>query len=230
MPTSMPTKPNLYALTLEAQEVDGELAIALDKASSSDPEEQVEAETLITGLLERASTNQALLRQKANAICHIHEALLGKAEYLRKSAAERLEKAKAEERAAERLLDYLTRCLTALNPGQTSFSLPEYTIKARTSQAVEVEAEGDLSKDLCRYDLTIRLASGAGAGETVDQLLAVATETMRDLFELDPSQYEIKLESAPDKAAIKAAIKAAAQDGGTISGAQIVTRVNWKIQ
>lgn len=221
----MPTKTNLYALAIEAQEVDGELAIALDKASSPDPEEQAEAEALITGLLERANANQALFQQKANAICHVREALLGKAEYLRKSAGERLEKAEAEEKAAERLLTYLTQCLTALNPGQTTFSLPEYTVKARSSQAIEAN-EDLVPKDFCRHDLTVRINAGPGTAETVDQLLAVATETVRDLFELDGSQYEIKLKSAPDKTAIKAALK----DGDTIPGAQVVTRTNWKIQ
>lgn len=221
----MPTKPNLYALTLEAQEIDGELAIALDKASSSDPEEQAEAEALITGALERANANQALLQQKANAICHIHEALLGKADYLRKSAAERLEKAKAEEQAAERLLNYLSRCLAALNPGQTTFSLPEYTVKAGRSQAIETE-DDEVPRDLCRHDLTVRVNAAAGASETVDQLLAVATETVRDLFGLTADQYKIELKSAPDKAAIKAAIKA----GNTVPGAELVTRLNWKIQ
>lgn len=218
--------PNLYALTIEAQEVDGELAIALDKASSPDPEEQAEAEQLITGLLERANTSQALLKQKANAICHVREALLGKAKYLRETAAERIAKAEAEEKAAERLLTFLVRCLTALNPGQSSFSLPEYTLKSRKNPP-KVDAKDDLLPPAFRrHELRIKLQSGEKNAEVADQLLAVVTETVRDLYSLDGSQYDIKLDSNADKTAIKAAIQA----GQQVEGASLIQSTTWSIK
>jgi hypothetical protein len=218
-----PATPSLYELALDSQEIDGELAIALDKASSEDPEEQQEAEDLITALLQRANTNQRLLHQKANSICYVRELLQGKADFLRKSAAERLAKAEAEERAAERLLGYLTRCLSALNPGQTKFDLPEYTVSARNSEAVE--ANNELLPASCkRYEVKVKLA--AGHAEAADQLIAVVQEAVRDLFSLGDDECSIVINAAPDKAAIKALLKA----GETIPGAHLIKRTSWSIK
>ncbi len=221
--TNRPTTSSLYELAIDSQEIDGELAIALAKASSEDPEEQQEAEDLITGLLQRANTNQGLLRQKANSICYVRELLQGKADFLRKSAAERLAKAEAEERAAERLLGYLTRCLSALNPGQTKFDLPEYTVSARNSEAVE--ANNELLPASCkRYEVKVKLA--AGHAEAADQLIAVVQEAVRDLFSLGDDECSIVINAAPDKAAIKALLKA----GETIPGAHLIKRTSWSIK
>jgi hypothetical protein len=214
---------SLYQLTLDSQAVDGALALALDKASSDDPEQQQEAEALITDLLQQANSNQSLLQDKANAICHVHEMLLGKAEFLRKSAAERLAKAEAEERAADRLLQYLTRCLTALNPGQKSFPLPEYTVASRSSEVVETDDEL-LPPDCKRYEIKVKLA--AGNPEAADQLIAVIDEAVRDVFELGPDQCEVIRSSAPDKATIKARLKA----GEPVLGAHLIKKTNWSIK
>jgi hypothetical protein len=224
--TLTPTKPpatSLYELTLETQEVDGQLALALDLANSDNPEQQAEAQALISSLLEQAAGNQAVLHRKANAICHVHESLLAKAAHLRQVAADRLAKAEAEERAAQRLLDYLTRCLSALNPGQRKFSLPEFTVSSRASEAVEVDP--DLVPDsLRRYGITVKLQPGNA--EAADQLISVITETIRDLYELPPSAYEVSCSSSPDKAAIKAALKA----GDPVAGARLDKRTNWSIK
>jgi len=214
---------SLYELAIDSQEIDGELAVALAKASSEDPEEQQQAEDLITALLQRANINQHLLRQKANSICYVRELLQGKADFLRKSAAERLAKAEAEERTAERLLSYLTRCLGALNPGQTKFDLPEYTVSARTSEAVE--ADDELLPASCkRFELKVKLA--AGQGEAADQLIAVIREAVRELFDLGDDECSIVINAAPDKAAIKALLKA----GETIPGAHLIKRTSWSIK
>jgi hypothetical protein len=223
--TLTPTKPkaSLYELTLEVQEVDGRLALALDLANSDDPEQQEQAQALITELLEKAADNQAVLHRKANAICHVHESLLAKAAHLRQVAADRLEKAAAEERAAERLLDYLTRCLTALNPGQKKFPLPEFTVASRPSEAVEVDPEL-VPDSLKRFEVKLKLQPGHA--EAADQITAVITETLRDLYEIAPSEYELVCNSAPDKAAIKAQLKA----GDPVAGARLDKRINWSIK
>jgi hypothetical protein len=218
-----PATPSLYELALDSQEIDGELAIALDKASSEDPEEQQEAEDLITALLQRANTNQRLLHQKANSICYVREMLQGKADFLRKSAAERLAKAEAEERTAERLLSYLTRCLGALNPGQTKFDLPEYTVSARNSEAVE--ANNDLLPASCmRHEVKVKLA--AGHGEAANQLIAAVLKVVRDRFNLSDDECSIVINAAPDKAAIKAQLKA----GAPVPGAHLIKRTNWSVK
>ena len=223
--TLTPTNPktSLYELTLEVQEVDGQLALALDLANSDDPEQQQQAQALIGELLERASGNQAVLHRKANAICHVHESLLAKAAHLRQVAADRMAKAAAEERAAERLLEYLTKCLSALNPGQRKFALPEFTVAARSSEAVEVDP--DLVPDsLKRFEVKLKLQPGHA--EAADQLVSVITETLRDLYQLPPSAYEVSCTNAPDKATIKAALKA----GDPVAGARLDKRTSWSIK
>lgn len=217
--------PSLYQVTLESQEIDGELAIALAKASSEDPEEQAEAELLITSLLERANDSQRMLLRKANGICQIREMLLGKAEYLRKAAAERLAKAEAEERAAQRLEDYLLRCLQALHPGQTKFELPEFTIASRTSEAIEVDPDETLPAEFTRVELKLKLAgAGSVSAESVRELVRSHVE---EALDLPGSTYQLsELSIAPDKTAIKDAIK----EGATIPGARLVKRRSWSIK
>jgi len=218
-----PSKPSsLYELSLEVQEVDGQLALALDLANSDDPEQQEQAQTLINELLERASDNQAVLHRKANAICHVHESLLAKAAHLRQVAADRLEKAAAEERAAGRLLDYLTKCLSALNPGQKKFALPEFVVASRPSEAVETGPE--LPAEFKRFEIKIKLQ--AGLHEAADQALAEITELLRDRLEIDPSRYEIKVVPADDKSGLKPLLKA----GQAIAGARLVKTDNWSIK
>jgi len=225
--TIAPTKPNsLFELTLEAQEIDGELAIALDRLGSDDPDVVAEGEQLITSLLQQASDNQRLLLRKANAICRIREALLGKAEYLRGAAADRLAKAEAEERSAQRLEEYLLRCLQALHPGQTRFQLPEFTISSRKSRAVEIDDDPDAPKlpaDLTRVELKLKLSSaGSARAQDIQQLLLDFLVEM-----LLPGDYELQEPRvAPDKTAIKAAIEA----GQSVPGAALVERRSWKIQ
>lgn len=215
---------SLYALTLEAQEVDGQLAIAFDKATSSDPEEQAEAEQLITDLMQRASGNTALLMQKANAICHIHESMLGKAGFLRKSAAERIAKADAEEKAAERLLSYLTRCLTALNPGQKSFSLPEYTLNSRKSTALEIDLDDNekIPAELQRHEIKVRFQPEAHADfEAVTKLVVHTLEQS-----LERGFCDVSTASVPDKPLIRATLKA----GGAVPGAKLVDQRTWHVK
>ena len=221
--TSTTPKPSLYSLTLESQEIDGELAIAMAKLTSGDEAEQAEAEEMITSLLERASETGNLLNQKANAICHVREALLGKAAYLREIAADRLEKAAAEEKAAEHLLTYLTRMLSALNPGQKKFALPEYTVSSRTSQAVEIE-DDDIPLEHCRFEIKVKL--DAGCQEAADQVVAVITETLRDHLGLQNSIWDIDVKTAPDKAGLKPLLAS----GQQVPGAQLVTRTKWSIK
>lgn len=217
--------PSLYQVTLESQEIDGELAIALAKASSEDPEEQAEAEALITSLLERANESQRMLLRKANGICQIREMLLGKAEYLRKGAAERLAKAEAEERAAQRLEDYLLRCLQVLHPGQTKFELPEFTIGSRSSEAVEVDPDEILPAEFTRVKLELKLTGvGSASAESVQELIR---DHIEEALELPGGTYQLsELSIAPDKTAIKDAIK----EGATIPGARLVKRRSWSIK
>lgn len=213
-----PATPSLYQIALDTQAVDGEMAIAFGLASSEDPEEQARAEELISSLLQRASGNSALLKQKANAICHVHESLLGKAAHLRQIAADRLAKAEAEEKAAERLLKYLTYCLSALNPGQPKFELPEYTVASRKSEAVVIDDEAELPVDCKRVEIKVKIAAGS------TELSAATIEALHNVPGFAGLDLEIK--SAPDKALIKSGLKAKT----AIPGAHLETRTSWSIK
>lgn len=227
---------SLYSLTLEAQEVDGQLAIAFDLACSEDPDDQAQAETMIAALLQQSADNQAIRLQKANAICHIHQGLLAKADFLRQVAADRIEKAKAEERSAERLLQYMVKCLSAANPGQKKFPLPEFTIANRPSEAVEIEIDTDeltgeetplVDPEYCRFEISLKLESGHS--EAADQVISVITETLRDVCELPGSAYTLKVKRAADKTVLKPVLKAL-EDGQSIKGARLDKRDNWSIK
>lgn len=217
---------SLYAITLETQEIDGELSIALAQLSTDDPAAHEEAEAIIGNLLERANTTQAALTSKCNSICHVIEGLRAKAEFLRSSAEDRAAKALAEDKAADRLTDYMTRCLGALHPGQKKFSLAEYTISKGGSEAIEVSDPGDLPDDLVRIKVEVRLSPGERTLEFADQVYSVINETLTDLFELNPSEYDVKIDRQPDKTAIKTAIKG----GRAVPGAELVQRTHWKIK
>jgi hypothetical protein len=242
---------SLFSLALESQAIDGELAIALAKLESEDPEEQATAEQLISNLLERAGQAHGLIEQKANAICFVREAMLGKAKYLRDTAAARIERAEAEERNAERLLSYLTTTLAKLHPGQKKFSLPEYTLASRASEAIEIDGdsfEACASNPYCRTEIRIKLSAGQKQIEAADNLAATAIELLRDLAELDAGDFDLTVTHAPDKAAIKDAIKgamvsavasctpgleasAAAQAAATaVPGACLVKRTTWGVK
>lgn len=225
--TLAPTKPSpsLYTLALESQEIDGELAIALAKLESEDPEQLAEAETLIEGLLARANDTQRNLARKANAICQVREALLGKAAYLRNAAAERLAKAEAEERNAQRLADYLLKTLQTLHPGQTKFDLPEFTIASRASEAVEVDLDETLPAEFTRVELKLKL-TGAGS-VSAEALRELVRSHIEEALDLPAGTYQLgELNVAPDKTAIKDAIK----EGASIPGAQLVKRRSWSIK
>ena len=212
---------SLYALTIEAQDVDGQLAVAFEMATSDDPEQQEQAEALIASLLQASHHNQSLLLQKANAICRVHEALLGKGRYLRQCAAERIARAEQEERGAERLLDYISRCLSALHPGQRSFSLPEFTLRSRSSSAVAIEDEQAIPPSLRRHEIRIRLSPEAHAA--LPPLLDLITQATASTA---PSCCEVLSTSSPDKASIRQACSG----GQPVSGARLERRTHWSIQ
>lgn len=193
---------SLYQIALETQAIDGELAIAMASATSDDPEEVEQAEALITGLLQRANTNATALKQKANAICAGIEALRGRAAYLKQQAISRTEKSKADEAAAERLLTYLVRTMTALNPGQTKFQLPDFTLSSRKSESVVIDPDASLPADLCRHEITIKIP--AGFGESGPELEAQLTEWLSErLGQQNAAQVEVSREGSPDKALVK---------------------------
>lgn len=218
-------KTTLWSLALESQEIDGQLAIAYDLISSEDPEERAQGETLITELLQTASANQALFKEKLNGLCHIREQVLGKAAHLRNLSKAWLEKAEAAEKQAESLLAYATRVLEATNPGQKKFELPEFTISSRASEAVDDETlNADvLPSNLTRAELRFRVHGATSA--TIRELEEAINQLLHEWptpLTIDWSETKV----AADKPAIKTALKA----GLKVPGAQLIKRRNWSVK
>lgn len=230
-------KTTLWSLALESQEIDGQLAIAYDLITSEDPEERAQGETLITELLQAASANQALFKEKLNGLCHIRESLLGKAAFLKQTAEARLEQAKAAEKRAESLLAYATRVLEATNPGQKKFELPEFTISSRRSKAVELDESypDDLPDKFFQSEITIKVT---GVDRTSVDALIESFQDELQKFARDvgnfPAVYpdmHCDWSITPGKRSpSKTAIKAAIERGQQVPGAQLVERRNWSVK
>lgn len=219
-----PATTSLWQLAIDTQEIDGELAVALDLLSG-DEDEQARANDLITSLLERAADKAALLKQKANAICHVREALLGKAAFLRKSAEERIARAEAEERTAERLLKYLITVLSRLHPGQKKFDLPEYTLASRTTKAIEIVDEALIPKDARRTELKLKLP--AGSSDLADKLITLLHEAMGEAAGGGiENAADLTISWSPDKKALKALI----ESGQGAPGARQVANTSWSVK
>lgn len=104
----------------------------------------------LTALLEQDAANKEALLAKADAYCAVIESLGLQARALRDVATSRVAYARTLEARASRLESTLIEVLTRLNPGATSFALPEHRITSRTTPAVD---DTDLDPDQIPDDL-----------------------------------------------------------------------------
>ena len=135
------TKPSLYGLALEQQGLQQEISALAERLHSDDAADMADAVVELEAvLLEQEQGREALL-SKADAYCWVIDQLRGQAAYRRQQAQRLADLAAQDEHKAERLQDTLVRVLTALEPDQTKFELPEHRISSRRSQAVELDPE-----------------------------------------------------------------------------------------
>jgi hypothetical protein len=151
LPVDAPSAaPSLWQLGVEAQELNSRiaaLALMLD-----DEDEVIRASAIeeLEGLLEADSTSKAALERKGDAYCWVIENLRAQASY-RKQQADRLKTlALADEERAQRLEEALVTVLTRLQPEAKEFTLPAHQLRSRRSEAVEIEDEELLPRDLVR--------------------------------------------------------------------------------
>lgn len=200
---------SLFHLAMEAQEIDGELAIAVAQLSSDDPEEAAQAEDLIQGILERANTNQQALLDKANQMAFVAKALQNRADYFKQEQKRFKEKSDQDQTDSERLMRYMVRALAALHPGKTEFRLAQFDLKSRQSETTEVISEDSIPADLCRHTITIDVPSGMG--DTGPKLHQAISDWIADAYDLSPSLLGSllpTLTSSIDKKLAKEHIKA----------------------
>lgn len=135
---------SLYALGIQAQYIDGEIALAAEMLESDDPEQEATAVAVITEYLEAAAHTKSLLADKADRVCTYIDHLEAVARYRKDQAARLAALAAADAKRAEQLKSYMTKVLTALNPDQTKFSLPTHELRSRKSTSVVIDSELDI--------------------------------------------------------------------------------------
>ena len=146
---------SLYHLGLQAQEISGEIALALELIDSEDIEERETGEALI----QQYFAAKGQLETKADNYCYVIQSVLRERALFRKEQAKReyerlVALAEADERKAQRLENLLIDVLTKLEPGQTRFELPRYRISARSSASVEITDEDLIPEDMLRVKTT----------------------------------------------------------------------------
>lgn len=233
----------LFALALDAQEIDGELALAMGLLSSEDPDERQQGEELIAALLETASEANDALVARSDQLLEMAQWLQARAAHLKATAKQRLEAAAREEEAADALIARVGAVLHFRNPGQTTFALPEHKLASRKIASVEVT---DLSAIPDRYagvEVKIRVpATGAATNhetlvqEVIDQLdnLGVAGEV---LWEKKPDKKLITARLRERKAfqeqlermTLSSEDSAAAEAALDVPGATLEEGRSWRI-
>lgn len=152
-PTASPT--SLYHLGLQAQEISGEIALALELIDSDDVDERETGEALIQQYFDA----KGQLETKADNYCFVINNVLRERALFRKEQAKReyerlVALAEADERKAQRMETLLIDVLTKLNPGQVRFELPRYRISSRVSTSVEITDEDLIPEDMLRVKTT----------------------------------------------------------------------------
>jgi hypothetical protein len=153
---------SLFHLAMEAQEIDGELAIAVAQLSSEDPEEVATAEELISSILQRANTSQQSLLDKVNQMAFVVKSLENRADYFKQQVETYKEKSNRDQADSDRLLRYLVRTLAALHPGKKEFHLSDYDLCSRQSDSTEILDDQQVPPDLCRHEIIIQVPAGKG--------------------------------------------------------------------
>lgn len=147
---------SLYALGIQAQDISGEIALAAELLATDDPEQEASAVRLIEQYLSAQEHTAGLILSKADHICYFRDKILAQANFRKQQAKRLAELADADFKRAQSLQDYMMKVLTALHPGQSSFSLPSYEIKSRRSSSVVIEDESALPDEFLVSQTTYR--------------------------------------------------------------------------
>jgi hypothetical protein len=145
----------LYHLGLQAQEISGEIALALELIDSEDIEERETGEALI----QQYFAAKGEVETKADNYCFVIQNVLRDRARFRKEQAKReyerlVSLAESDERKADRMERLLIDVLTKLDPGQSRFDLPRYRISSRSSTSVEITDEDLIPEDMLRAKTT----------------------------------------------------------------------------
>ena len=197
---------SLFHLAMEAQEIDGELAIAVAQLSSEDPEEVTAAEELVSSILQRANTSQQALYDKVNQVAFVIKALENRATYFKQQAKTYKEKSDRDQADSDRLLRSTVKILAILHPGKKDFHLPGYDLCSRQGDSTEIVDDQQVPPDLCRHEITIEIPTGNG--DLASNLHQALSDFITGIVgDADPSHLLPSLKSTADKKLVKERIK-----------------------
>lgn len=140
---------SLYALGIQAQDIAGEIALAVELLESDDPEERQAAIELVEHFLEAADHTQSLLMEKSDKIAYYIDILRAQSDFRKQQASRLADLAAADARRADKLLTYMTAVLSRLHPDKLKYSLPSHELTSRAvNDKVEVIDEDLIPDDL----------------------------------------------------------------------------------
>jgi len=233
MPDSIPTgtiaRPSraLFAIALDAQEIDGELALAMALVSSEDPEEREQGESLVTSLLEAAGDTSEALVTKSDQILEIAQWMQARAAHLKETAKQRLAAAALEAKAAEALINRVATVLAFRHPGQRSFALPEHTLKGRATASVSIADLEELPDAFAGIEVKIKVAA-----TSTDTDHEHFVQSVVDAVNAAGVLGEVTFDRKPAKALIAKAIKGASREEAAsppVPGAELKNHTSWRI-
>lgn len=210
----------LFALALDAQGIDDELALAMSLLSAEDPEERQQGEELIAALLEAAGETSDALVTKSDQLLEMAQWLQARAAHLKATAKQRLEAAAREEDAADALVARVAVVLHFRNPGQTTFALPEHKLASRKTTSVEVTDLAAIPDRYAGVEVKVRVPA---TGQVTNHEVLIAA-----LFECLTEQGcpgEVLFDKKPDKKLIAQVLKAK----GDVPGTELKEGRSWRI-
>lgn len=215
----------LFGLALDAQQIDGEMAIALGMISSDDEEERAEGENLLQLILEAASETQEAIVTKSDQLLEMAEWLQARSAHLKATAKLRREEAEREEAAAEALIARVAGVLSTLNPGQTSFALTEHTLASRKTSSVEVVDPGNLPDAYAGLEVKVKIAA-PGSPTNHQFMIDLITQTL----DRQGLAAEVTWVKSPDKRMLAQVLKSEDRAVSAEGCARIKEGRSWKIK
>ena len=242
---------SLFHLAMEAQEIDGELAIAVAQLSSEDPEEVATAEELISSILQRANTSQQSLLDKVNQMAFVVKSLKNRADYFKQQVETYEEKSNRDQADSDRLLRYMGRTLEALHPGQSKFHLSDYDLATKLSPGeAEILDNQQVPPDLCRHEIIIKVPAGKGdlgpmlhkeISDFIAELIAgvsggdyllptLNSIPIKNLVKERIKQDPVPEETRPLPVACGSATREVVLRSDAVPGAEVIRKKTWSIK
>lgn len=133
----------LFSLTGDALRLQSRINEAAEQLFSDDPAEVAAATAELEALIDAEAGNRKAVEAKADAWCWVIDGLRARAAAQEEHSKRLATMAKEAEHQADVLQDRLVAALQRIDPGATSYKLPEHKLTSRKSTAVEIDPDLD---------------------------------------------------------------------------------------